>query len=400
MKQHLIALISITALSYPTSGQCFTGADNLSGPCATPTAANLPAFPAVDIEGAAICWLGCDPELESCVIVSVSPPVQDACGSYTADLNVVDCFGAFPLLSGSLVMDYTRTWGESFTGSPPADYQVYRFVVKIDVSAPVLVPCTSPTCLVSEPTAFYYGYLDYAFDCGSGQAQAALVLFHNCDWFIHHPKSTVPGTFHPDMSFAIVAPSTPANPFVASEAIPPTGPLVAEAVRKVPQTSGGLCTTEDSVSGTLIYGGSACLCPAFSPTPMQLAGRFLLGMGTCTCGGSPVLFQAHNTLPNGLPWIYQMTTSIGSWTTDVGYPGQERVWVDEVAIRYLDSCPDAGYGEIYYGASTAGGYAVDLPLTQSFTDLASNLSFSLPGPVPTTVMGSVLPTRNLIYVNQ
>ena len=35
--------------------------------------------------------------------------------------------------------------------------------------------------------------------------EAALVLFHNCDRFIHRPGlSSRPGAFHPGMSFALV----------------------------------------------------------------------------------------------------------------------------------------------------------------------------------------------------
>ena len=62
------------------------------------------------------------------------------------------------------------------------------------------------------------------------------------------------------------------------------------------------------------------------------------------------------------------------------------------------------FGEVYYGASTAGGYPASVssgsvPIDDRFTDLASNTSWPVPGPPPATFMGSVLPTRNLIYFN-
>ena len=91
--------------------------------------------------------------------------------------------------------------------------QVWRFVVKADLSlGGTGGGCSRPSCLPSHPTAFYYGYLDYAFDCATGQFDTVLVLFHNCDEFIHNPVfSSVPGVFNPGRTYAIVAPDTPAN---------------------------------------------------------------------------------------------------------------------------------------------------------------------------------------------
>ena len=61
------------------------------------------------------------------------------------------------------------------------------------------------------------------------------------------------------------------------------------------------------------------------------------------------------------------------------------------------------FGEVYYGASSRGGYNVDnigpLSISRNFTDLAANESFALPGPIAFPLVGSVQPTRNLIYVN-
>ena len=96
-----------------------------------------------------------------------------------------------------------------------------------------------------------------------------------------------------------------------------------------------------------------------------------------------------------------MTTAIGTWTTAVGYPGNEIAWVDEVPIFYRDTCANSAFGEVYYGGSTSQGWALagGLGLTQNFTDLASNTSWSVPGPAPATFMGRVLSTRNLIYFN-
>lgn len=53
--------------------------------------------------------------------------------------------------------------------------------------------------------------------------------------------------------------------------------------------------------------------------------------------------------------------------------------------------------------STAKGFTVVVPagvmLTQNFTDLASNISFTPPTMPVFPLVGNVNPTRNLIYVN-
>ena len=71
-----------------------------------------------------------------------------------------------PLLSGLLQMDYTRTWEE--VDPTGALIQVWRFVVKVDLSGVAGVPpsaCVTPSCVSPvgpHTTAFYYGYLDFA----------------------------------------------------------------------------------------------------------------------------------------------------------------------------------------------------------------------------------------------
>ena len=77
-----------------------------------------------------------------------------------------------------------------------------------------------------------------------------LVLFHNCDRFIHSPGlSDKPGVFHADRSYAIVAPHSAVQPFVPMNAIASGGPLIGEATRNVNSSSPplGVCTVEDEV---------------------------------------------------------------------------------------------------------------------------------------------------------
>ena len=78
--------------------------------------------------------------------------------------------------------------------------------------------------------------------------------------------------------------------------------------------------------------------------------------------GTPTPFLAVKAFPS-LPWFDVMSMSSGTWTTATNYPGPEAAWVDEAAVFYKDSCSPTGagaqgYGEVYYGGSTSGGYQV------------------------------------------
>ncbi len=406
MLRHGIALLSALVLAAThevASAQCL-GPDGLNGPCWTPVTANLPTFPTQQYPGIGICWTNCNPQ-QQCTDVVLGNPVAVRCGVYNSSLRVSDCLGN-PLLAGTLVLDYTRTWEELTPVVPATRYQVWRFTAKIDMEriGTLASPCLVPPCLGPHPTAFYYGYLDYAQDCNTGVFESALVLFHNCDAFIHHPAfSSRPGAFHAGTSYALVGPSTAANPFVPVGATALAGPIVAEAVRNVPPPGALPCITEDPVSGSIQFIVDGCACP-FALNPKQTTARILRGQGTCVAPGfGATAFQS--VRPGGpFPWLHMITTSIGTWTVPAGpYPGDEFVWVDEVPVLYRDSCPRLAFGELYYGASTAKGFTVVVPagvmLTQNFTDLASNISFTPPTMPVFPLVGNVNPTRNLIYVN-
>jgi len=397
----LLALVAPAA-----SAQCPVP-DGLDGPCWQPVTPNLPQFPSVEMPGTGICWDQCTALPQQCVRVDLGVPNQSACGAYSANLIVRECLNGDPVLRGSARLDYTRTWEEERPTNPPTRVQVYRFTLKVDLTPSTVVPpdpCIVPSCLGQWPQAFYYGYVDYARDCATGTFETAVVLYHACDNFIHRPGlSDRPGAFHPNRSFAIVAPSSAVNPFVANNAQAATGPMVAEAMRNVPQLPGQLCIAEERLAqGTIDFVGEGCGC-TLAQNPDQITARRFGGSGTCTVAGfGPSTFVSVNTTPN-FPWFHGMTTSIGEWTTDVGYPGKEQAWVDEVPMLYRDSCANAAFGEVYYGGTTDAGWVV-VPLpgmvaSQRFTDLASNASFSLPGGPLGPFVGSVLPTRNLIYVN-
>jgi len=405
MFRHASSLLAVLALAGSAAAQCLLP-DGLTGPCWAPTQANLPAFPQEKLPGTAIHWVNCDPQPQDCIEVGISAPKETGCGAFQADLDVRSCAGD-PLLGGVLTLDYTRTWSEQ---APNGYLQVWRFVAKIDLQRTGMGAAgIVPPCLAQWPTAFYYGYVDYARDCDSGAFASSIVLFHNCDEFIHDPfLSSTPGVFHPGVTYALVAPSTTANPFVAGNAMAFQGPLISEAVRTIP-VGGNFCLNEEPIAqGSLTALGEGCAC-VFGLTPKQVTARRLLGAGICNgAGGIPSRFLSLDLSP-AFPWLDVITSSIGRWTTNASYPGQEVAWVDEGAFLYHDSCAagpgnPANYAELHYGASTEHGFPVvpseggPAPVTR-FVDLGSNDSLAVPGPLKLPLVGNVMPTRHLIYVN-
>jgi hypothetical protein len=315
-------------------------------------------------------------------------------------MKVEDCAGN-PLLNASLRLDYTRTWNEFQI--PGTVAQVWRFVVRADVMPSTVSgpPCQVPSCLGTYPSAFYYGYIDYSFDCTSAWS-AALVLYHGCDNYQHLPViSSKPGAFHPARSFALVAPNTTANPFVPTMLPAPSGPAIADAIRNVINPATGGCNSSEPILGGVLQAlGAACVCP-FSLFPPQTTARHVDVVSSCGSNARSI-----NAFPT-VPWFENLTISLGTWTTSASYPGQERVWVDEGTYLHVDACDPTGalgfYAEIKYGATTAGGFPAVLPSglpLDKFTDLASNYSAQL-GTVPISppFVGSVLPSRHLVYTN-
>lgn len=408
-----VVAFSAVAVAQGPDSHC-TGPDGLSGPCCTPVPANLPQFPPVTSPALGICWANCAPNTQPNQRVILGTPVPGACGQYKVPLTLLDPVGV-PLLVGSISLDYTRTWDETTGGAAPV-YQVFRFAAKADLSLPPVPPpagaCPVPPCLLAHPTAFFYGYVDYAVRC-PGPAlvwEHALVLFHNCDRFIHQPGiSDRPGAFHGNRTFAIVSPDTAVNPFVPVVNPPFGGALVSEAVRDVGPVGSVLCFTEERLAGgvrlPIIQG---CACPLGFGFGQQAAVR-LSGTGSCPDPfGLPSSFTSLNAMPLGLPWLEMITTSIGCWTTGASYPGPECAWVEEGLFQYHDSCATSTAGggnfvDILYGSATVAGFPVlpsaGGPLTDKFDDLASNLAHDVTLPAVPPFLGSVRPTRHLVYTN-
>ena len=416
-KTTLLAAAAAATLSALPTAQCI-GPDNLSnGQCWQQVDLTVPQWNDISLPGLGVCYDQCNPTQQTCLgDVALSTPAQQVCGMYTTDIKVADCSGN-ALLGGQGLLDYTRTWREATPNGQT--FQVWRFTLKADlsISSPNAINvCPVPSCLVAHPTAFFYGYVDYALDCsnpGGGLFENAVVMYHACDEFIHRPGlSDRPGAFHPGRSFAIVAPHTTANPFDPTALVPaPGGPTTAEAVRSTPALTGtALCITEEPiVQGQQLPLVSGCLCPLSVASQQQTAVR-MNGIGACgAAGAAGSAYQTLNFFPN-LPWFDMVSTSLGRWTTMASYPGAERVWVNEGLFLYDDSCLNAQgipgtYLDMNYGSTTGSGY-MPFPtennqagITDRFTDLASNASYDLTQPITLPILGTMRKSTHLIYTN-
>ena len=408
----VLASASLLLSASTSQAQC-PGPDNLDGPCWNLVSLNVPQFPAFVMNAAGICWTDCSPDPKQPVRVQWPAPAPTAvCSEFLSPITVFDA-GGLPILVGDALMNYTRTWGE--TDPAGIDHQVWRFAVRVDLS-PIAGGaasfCPVPSCippLGPHPTAYFYGYVDYALDCAAGSWEQVIVLYHNCDDFIHDPAlSNRPGVFHPVTSYAVIGPDTAVNPFVPVPVPPPGGPVVAEAVRNLPNPFGvALCTAEEkAVSGNLLPLFQGCFCPLGFAPGMQSANLFD-GFGTCLDStGAPSSWKALLINFPTIPWPFMLSSSLGSWTTASSYPGQENAFVNEGLFRYYDSCSSRDSVEIFYGGATTEGWLV-IPtpvdsLTQNFVDLVDNRSIVVGTPVLPPFVGSVNPvdpTDHLIYVN-
>lgn len=404
----LVSLVVAAPFSSTSQGQplCF-GDDNLDqGQCWQPIQANLPPFPGVSLPGLGVCWKDCTPNQKQEVKVEFSAPQMISCGQYTSDVRVWDSVTGAMVLVGKAKLDYTRTWAEVGNN---IQYQIWRFVAKVDMKTLTTVGaanCFLP--LANYPQNFFYGYVDYAARCtGPLVFESALALWTGCDFLAHKPGlADFPGAALPNLSFAVVAPHTPATSFVPMNLPAPGGPIVNGAVRNVTNPV-GLCTVEERVmQGGLNPLITACLCPLTPAFPQQTLSVFN-GIGSCPdATGQPSRFNSQAIAFPTLPWPHMVQTSLGCWMGAAGapmsYPGPECVWVDEGLFRYHDSCTVGETFEVFYGATTAQGFPVISPIpgpATTFHDLADNYSAPLAGPHPLPLFGSIRPTEHVIYVN-
>ncbi|MEQ8765867.1 MAG: hypothetical protein RL885_18250 [Planctomycetota bacterium] len=392
-----LVLITSLGLAARASAQLCLGGDGLQGPCCTSVSITFPFnFPGFSMPTAGLCWTGCS-ATQVVTSVTVDPPAQVQCGFFTTKVTVYDSSGV-PLLTGPLLMDYTRTWRE--VSDDGDDLQVWRFVVRGDLASTGVPGCPVPP---GEPQSFFYGHLDYAFNCFQGHVEQSLSLFHSCDPIVHNNvASAFPGAYHPGLSFGIVGPDTAANPFVPVNQ-PPLQGYVQGAVRNT-FTSSGQCTAEELVplvpGNNMFTLGQACASPFSTSGPPQYYAQQLKANGlSCGSGFNSIL----TSLP--LVWPHTVTVSLGHWTGSgpgTPYPGDEDLWVCEGFYLYQDGCSSKASIDFDYGVQTADGFSVIAePLrpwqTPFMLDLASNFSKTSGFLPPFT--GFASPAHHIIAVN-
>ncbi|MDF1801165.1 MAG: hypothetical protein P1V81_18515 [Planctomycetota bacterium] len=394
--------LATLALATPSSAQCFAP-DGLSGPCCSPAAPTLPtAFPPVTLPALGICWDSCVPTSQNCIDLSLGPfMTTPLCTQYMVDLSVVDCAGV-SLMKGTVTLDYTRTWEEhEVPGAVPT--QVWRFAAKVDLvsSGVSTLGCPTPSCLAPAGQAFFYGYVDYTRNCATGAMDSVVVLYHGCDRFMHNSAfSAIPGSYHPARTYALVGPHTVFNPFTPATLAPPGGSMVTGGMRNPPTVPTEPCfVNETAIQGDFIPLIQGCLCPLGFQPPGQAGIRTAI---SGSCGGSATSL---NLFPL-TPWYELVSTSIGSWTTGVSYPGPEQAFVAEGLFLYNESCTAVGvqsYFDIFYGSITTGGWfapgAGGLVPSQEFVDLASNYSLLTTAPIAFPLFGKVAPTDHVLFFN-
>ncbi len=406
-----IAALAGSALGQASGGCVGNDLLDLAG-CCQPVVPNLPQFPAGAQPGLGVCWNNCVPNQQQLLKVTWDPLFQPSCGNYLTKLHVFDGATGMPMLDGAMTLNYTRTWTEFMPGTT-LKFQNWRFTAKADlmnVSPAAVSPgCPVPNCiapLTNFPTAFFYGYVDYSLDCQTGAWKQAITMYHACDFLIHRPGLAANGgVFHPNRSYGIIAPHTTAAPFIPSNLNALGGAFVAEGLRNATSPAGpNFCSAEDRINvGGMNPIGTGCLCP-LAAAPPHITAAVMVGQGTCvdTTGQSANFASQMISFPN-IPWPHVVLSSIGSWTNGGVWPGQERVWVDEGLFRSHDVCAQSDAFEVYYGASTRGGWPVigfpGTALTQNFHDLSDNWTYVL-GTTPTfPLFGNVMPTDHLIYLN-
>jgi hypothetical protein len=302
------------------------------------------------------------------------------------------------IMSGLALLNYTRTWTEF--NNDGDELQIWRMMAKTDLTRAVTTtPCPVPLCLATVPAAFFYGHIDYAFNCIDGTWEVATSLFHSCDRFIHHPTaSSIPGPHHPGIAYAIVGPDVPDNPFVPSILTPFTGSITGGAIREVtvPPIS---CWTEDPlVTGGLGINLQGCACP-LSLSPAQYATQPFSANGSCGGSLSSIL------TPTPYPWKHMITTSLGTWTgvgSGTPYPGNENLWANEGFFFVTDGCTGIWRIECLYGVMTDQGFPVTPDtarpwLTMRMIDLASNWDSS--GGITPPFVGETMRMSHTIHAN-
>jgi len=354
----LASLLGVFVLGRVAAAQCPLPDQLDGGPCCTVATPKLPNFPKFTHDALEICWRDC---AVSQVInyravwsnVNIQQPSGPPCGERMVRLDLYDTAGILQW-TGNLRQQYSRTWAETDPGGFPL--QVWRFLVNGDmqpVSATALIPCPVPACAPAHNNRVRFtGYVDYARNCAVLPAfyQQAWMLTHACDFIDHHAGFPRAGAFHPDRSYSFVGPAAgfvPA-PITPLEGTPGSG---FEAMRRRNLTPLGTvapatCDFEERINFNLLPQQQLCLCgPAAAPAQFLIANLSIFG----SCGSSV-------TSP-GFPYLPGfISMGIGTWTIAATFPGVERVRWNAGGYDWTDGCTGALRQEVYYGATTIGGF--------------------------------------------
>jgi hypothetical protein len=384
LKLAFASLISLVFWSGSAGAQCPVPDQLDGGPCCTVAMPVIPGFPKFTQDALQICWQNCNVSqtffYQSCwTNVNILPPGGAPCGEMRLQLDLKATTGTV-LWTGVLRAVYSRTWVEIDPAGFPI--QVWRFLLNGNLR-PALgvmpIPCPVPACAPAfNGSVRFTGYIDYAQNCGIAPAfyQHAWMLNHSCDFVDHHAGFPRAGAFHPDRAYTFVGPAagfvpgplqptegTPGSPFEALRRrnFPPLG-----AVGPV------TCDFEERMQFSLLPIQQLCLCGPAAALPQYMIGNLTI-FGTC---GTTV------TTP-GIPYLPGfISMGIGSWTIPGVYPGVEVVRWNTGGYDFTDPCPPLTRREVFYGATTIGGYPAfqlssigpPMPLPTTFIDQANSLT--------------------------
>jgi hypothetical protein len=348
----LSAAAALALAALPARAQC--GPDGLDGgPCCAPAGVVLPQIPGLTQDMRWLCFDTCQPTVNNlyCVQVGTPIPVKQGgvavCGAYTIRFKASVCGTPTVLWNGLTRAHYSRTWLESTSAGTVL--QVWRFLVNGDFAPTANVPmspCDRPACLGTYNRIYFTGYIDYAFDCATGNWEFAFGLTHECDGIHHDPSSWRPAPatgLHPTRSFTMVSPGAA---FVAASTAPiqSDGPIFQQAMRwNNWALSPNICTFEEPCQGNFFAQNQFCMCLPAVATPQYIS-SFVNAMSVC---GSSV-----NPSPLGM----FLQKRIGGWTNPGAFPGNEFLLFDIGWLDYTNACTGLFSNEWFEGVETIDGY--------------------------------------------
>lgn len=399
VKLALAITLGLCVWNGSSAAQCPVPDQLDGGPCCAIATPKLPLFPSFSQDALEICWLNCSVDAQiryraTWNSLTIAPTVGMPCGERMVRLDIRDTAGILQW-TGILRLQYSRTWLEIDPAGLPL--QVWRFLVNGDMqpaTAAAVIPCPVPPCVpANNNRARFTGYIDYAANCAlvPNSYQHAWMLTHACDAIDHHVGFPRAGVFHPDRTYTFVGPGAG---FVASAILPAEGTPGSgfEELRRrnfPPLGTVGpvTCDYEERLNFSLLPFQQLCLCgPATAQPQIQIANLTVAG----ACGTSV-------TSPGGpfLPGFLSM--AIGSWTIPGTFPGLEAVRWTAGGYDYVDPCIGVLRQEVFYGATTIGGFtAIQLlvtgpggPLPLTFIDQSNSLR-------PPTALGTIM---NVPYIS-